>query len=120
MKLVLAMSHTGMALQGITTCCHPLACMIHWWNGASLNSQGAGAPAAPGKPKRWWETDKGKENIKHAAGPGRRAADNTYVIEREPDDFERLNLLDPANDRSAPSFTCEELLEACPSNGLLV
>ncbi|KAK9837787.1 hypothetical protein WJX74_005037 [Apatococcus lobatus] len=63
-----------------------------------------GTDATPVKPKRWWETDKGKMNIKHAAGPGRRAADNTYVIEREPDDFERLNLLDALPDRDGAPF----------------
>ena len=50
--------------------------------------------AGASKPKRWWDTDKGKENIKKAAGEGRRAADNTYMVERKMDDFESLGLLD--------------------------
>ena len=70
---------------------------------------------------RWWETDKGKENIKHAAGPGRRAVDNTYVIEREPDDFERLNLLDSAPERSAtsPRQQFVHVSGSCPSCNLM-
>ena len=62
----------------------------------------AGPEPAAGKPKRWWETDKGKQNIKAAAGEGRRAADNTYVIEREQDDFERLGLLGDTPRECAP------------------
>lgn len=50
---------------------------------------------------RWWETSKGKAAIASSAQGGKRAADNTFQVAREADDFEKFGLLDDPDAESS-------------------